>query len=83
MSRSLIDDKKDKGSMEYLLNKYQKIDFIEAIDFVMYLMDEAIHNGVETIDIIELQKFEKETYEYLKNKTLNATAEKINNITWR
>ena len=83
MDTKLIDEKKDIGSMEYLLNKYKNLDFIEPVDFVLYLIDEAVNNGMEHIEIIDLKRFEKETYEYLKNKTMNAAVEKMNKIIWR
>ena len=83
MDTKLIDEKKDIGSMEYLLNKYKNLDFVEPVDFVLYLIDEAVNNGMEHIEIIDLKRFEKETYEYLKNKTMNAAVEKMNKIIWR
>lgn len=83
MDGSLIDSKKDRGSMEYLLNKYKNIDFVEPLDFILYLIDEAVNNEVDIIEIIELKRFEKATFEYLKTKTLNAAVEKMNKIIWR
>lgn len=83
IDEKLIDEKKDKGSMEYLINKYRNIDFIQPIDFILYLIDEAANNDIDYIEIIELRRFEKDTFEYLKNKTLNAAVEKLNTIVWR
>lgn len=83
MDNDLIDNKKDKGSMEYLLNKYKNINFVEPLDFVLYLIDEAVNSEAEHIEIIELKRFEKQAYDYLKSKTLNAAVEKMNKIIWR
>lgn len=83
IDNNLIDNKKDKGSMEYLINKYKNIDFIQPVDFVLYLIDEAVNSEMECVEIIELKKFEKATFEYLKSKTLNAAVEKMNEIIWR
>lgn len=83
MDSALIDSKKDKGSMEYLLNKYKTVAFVEPLDFVLFLIDEAVNQGMECSEIIELKRFEKETFEYLKNKSLNAAVEKMNKIIWR
>lgn len=80
---SLIDNKKDVGTMEYLLKKYSKVSFIEPIDFILYLIDEAADSGSEVNDMIELKRFENDTFKYLENKTINAAAEKMNRIIWR
>lgn len=80
---ALLDNKKDKGSMEYLLKKYNDIDFISPVDFVLFLIDEASSQTEDIVEIIELKKYEKETFKYLKHKTINAKAENLNKITWR
>lgn len=83
MDSALLDIKKDKGSMEYLLKKYNNVDFIEPVDFILYLIDEAANQSEDSLEIIELNKYEKEAFEYLKHKTINAKAENVNKIIWR
>ena len=80
---ALHDKKKDIGSMEYLLKKYKDIDFIEPVDFILYLIDEAANQSEDSLEKIELKKYEKEAFEYLKHKTINAKAENVNKIIWR
>lgn len=80
---SLRNETKDDGAIRYLLNKYKKIDFIEPIDFILYLIDEAVEQKAILNNILELSNYENNTYEYLKNKTSNAIAEKKNIIIWR
>lgn len=79
----LIDDKKDIGTMEYLLNKYKNIKIIEPVDFVLFLIDEAVNSECDYIEMIDLKRFEAQTLEYLKHKTMNAAVEKVNKIIWR
>lgn len=80
---SLVDNKKDIGSINYLLNKYSKIDFIENVDIILYLIDEAVDQGFECLEIINLQKMEQATIERLRDKVMNARLDKKNVIIWR
>jgi hypothetical protein len=80
---NLVDDKKDVGSMNYLLNKYRKITFIETIDFILYLIDEAKNDEYVCNDILDVQRYEEKTFKYLENKVNNAMVEKKNIIIWR
>lgn len=83
MDSRLIDNKKDVGTMEYLLNKYKRVSFIEPVDFVLYLIDEAANSECEINEMIDLKRFESDTFKYLERKTINAAAEKMNLIIWR
>lgn len=79
----LIDDKKDNGTMEYLLNKYKNIAFIEPVDFILFLIDEAANSDYELTEMIDLKRFETQAFSYLEYKTMNAAVEKMNKIVWR
>lgn len=79
----LIDEKKDIGTMEYLLNKYKNIAFIESVDFILFLIDEAADSGYELTEMIDLKRFETQAFDYLEHKTMNAAVEKMNKIIWR
>ena len=83
MDTRLIDNKKDIGAMEYLLNKYKNINIIEPVDFILFLIDEAADSDCELTDMIELKRFESQTLNYLEHKTMNAAVEKVNKIIWR
>ena len=75
--------KRDIGAFEYLLNKYEQITFIEPIDFVLSLIDCASNSNKMISSILDLQKYENETYEYLKKKITIAKAKKYDKIHWR
>lgn len=79
----LIEDKKDIGTMQFLISKYSKLSFIEPIDFILFLIDEASNSTNELNDMIEIRRFEEQTLKALEHKTINASAEKMNLIIWR
>lgn len=83
MDTRLVDNKKDVGTMEYLLNKYKNIDIIEPVDFILFLIDEAVESDCELTEMIDLKRFEAQTLKYLEHKTMNAAVEKANKIIWR
>lgn len=74
---------KDKGTVEYLLKRYSNIDFVSNVDFILFLIDEAYNRDREIKEIIDIQRFEKETTEYLKNKVAASRVGGDNVIRWR
>lgn len=79
----LLDRKRDLGALEYLLTKYSKVSFIEPIDFVLSLIDTAGEDTRMSSGVLDLQRYENETYEHLKRKAEMARAHKHNIIIWR
>lgn len=84
MPIDLRDDKKEIGGLTYLLNKYKKMK-VEAIDFVLSLIDFASNNDCEEkiLNALDLSKLEREVYDYYEEVTQMATYEKANMIVWR
>lgn len=77
------DEKKDIGAIKYLLKSYENIDFIKNLDFVLFLIDTAYIKEFDSTEIIDLKSYQKETHTFLKNKVLNASSTKCNQIIWR
>lgn len=83
--REFSEYKKDIGSLKYLLTKYSKYTFIEPIDTVLFIIDEAKNSFQDQLDIIELNnsRAEKTILQSLKQKVLIARGENCNKIMWR
>lgn len=77
------DEKKDIGAIKYLLKSYENIDFIKNLDFILFLIDTAYIKEFDSTEIIDLKSYQKETHTFLKNKVLNASSTKCNQIIWR
>lgn len=83
---SFRDENKDKGALQYLLNKY-KIDNIESIDVVLLLIENAKACLSKSFSIItnplKLQDFEGDVITFLNNVIPNKVAKRTNKIIWR
>lgn len=79
---SFMDRKKDEGAMKYLLTQYERVDFIEPIDFLLTLIDYAIREtDCSTKTILQIDSlFRAEVFETVKRKTAEAKAAKANLI---
>ena len=77
--------KRDIGAIQFLLEQYKKIDLIEPIDFLLFLIDYASDNDEGVIDnILNVDnKYRSEAYEYLKPRFTQAKAMGINKIIFR
>lgn len=82
-NKEFEDSKKDIGAMQYLLNQYKKIDFIENVDFILFLIDTCSDTQTDCIEILDLKKCQNENYKFVSNKALNAKFESKNKIIWR
>jgi hypothetical protein len=81
----LLDIKRDTGSMIFLLNRYEKFKFIEAIDFLLSVIDYAASMDEERRikSILDIQQYEGDVFEILQRKVAEATVAKANVIVWR
>ena len=79
------DEKKDLGAMAHLLNQYQRIDFIEGVDFMLALIDYAVQDkDCSTSTIFHLDSdYRAEVFDLLKQKTAQAVAYHHNKIVHR
>lgn len=76
----LRDNKRDKGSFEFLLKKYEKLPNFEAIDFVLALID-SYRN--EIVTPLQITNHEIEVLQSMNYKALNSKAEGADQIKWR
>lgn len=79
------DYSKDKGALQYLLNKY-KIDNVESIDVILMLIEEAKSTMCEYSIItnpLKLQDYEGTVISFLKTAIPNKIISKSNQIVWR
>lgn len=81
---NLRDENKDKGALQYLLNKY-KINKIENIDVILLLIEEAKITSEKPIitNPLKLQEFEGNVIAFLNNVIPNKIINKENEIIWR
>ncbi|MED1125377.1 hypothetical protein [Bacillus atrophaeus] len=86
ISKDLADKRKDEGSFNYLLNKYGRLDFCEAIDFVLALIDhnKPTNNQFPAVqNILDITQAQAEVYDLLKRRAADASLDKANTIHWR
>lgn len=77
-----MDYNKDKGAMQYLLNKY-KIEGMENVDIVLLLIDEAYRNDYSINNPLKLQDLEMETISLANHIISNSQLKRSNKIIWR
>lgn len=77
-----MDYNKDKGAMQYLLNKY-KIEGMENVDIVLLLIDEAHANEYVINSPLKLQDLEMEVISLAKHMVANSKSKRSNEIIWR
>ena len=75
----LRDPVREEGFAKHLLDKYSRISFVSALDFVLHMIDIADR----VTDITELRKYEAETYQSLEDLTKRAQYYNYNRIVWR
>lgn len=86
INSELADRKKDEGSFNYLLNKYDKLEFCEAIDFVLALIDYNRPTNISAFpvqSILDITQSQQDVYDLFKRKTAEASLQKANRIIWR
>lgn len=79
------DDKKAKGALLYLIEKYNKLNIATGLDIVIGLINEA-SNDIDNImitDVFKIDEYLPIVIESLKAKTNEAELLKANKIVWR
>lgn len=78
------DYKKDKGALEFLLQKYKNIMIVEPVDFVLALLDNHKQKRTALVSSpLDASEGIAETYEALKTKVSEAKLKKADRVIWR
>lgn len=78
------DNKRDKGALKHLVDRYDRIPNIEGIDFVLHLIDEFSYNkGKHINNPLDLSEYEDVTYQHLNHVVANSELDGVNKIIWR
>ena len=79
------DEKKDIGALQHILKQYEKLSEIEAVDFVLHLIDyAAAEEDISTYDIFYINnKYRSECYNEIKTKAIMAKNLGYSRIIWR
>ena len=86
VSKDLMDRKRDAGSLKYLLNKYSKLGFVQALDVVLSLIDAVASdkNQITPVtSILDIASYEADVHERLKTMTAQARLYRADRIIWR
>lgn len=83
MSVGLRDEKRDAGGLKFLLKIYNNFDKIEAIDFLLHLIDYCKDQGETVLSPMDLRKHEQSVLDHLERVTNDAELYNINKIVWR
>ncbi len=78
-------EKKDLGAIVHLLSEYSKISFMDAIDFLLYLIDYSADQGdISCTSLFELvTRYVGEVYLIWQKKCLDASCSNLNKIIHR
>lgn len=79
----LADDKRDSGSVEFLLKKYSKLTNVTAIDFVLALIDAAKDNERRITSILDVSNYEQLVFEHFERMIPELKVKKADTIVWR
>lgn len=80
---ALQNPKRDAGSFRFLLERYEKLDYIEALDFVLALIDQTVEGIYPITAVLKLSDNEAEVNQRLKALTAEARKDRANRIVWR
>ena len=83
MPAALYDDKRDMGSVNFLLGKYKNINVVKPIDFVLYLADHLRQSEQMVVSILDIAQAEQSVYEQCSRMVPELAAKKANRIVWR
>lgn len=83
MPVALYDDKRDIGSVKFLLDKYKNINVVEPLDFVLYLADHLRQSEQMIVSILDISQAEQAVYEQCTRMVPEMTVKKANQIVWR
>lgn len=76
-------EEREIGSIKYLLQKYSRIEEGTNLDFILYLIDEAIEHEAKIDKVFDLVNYENEALTYYRAKVLKGKSEGAEKITWR
>lgn len=86
----LRNKEKDLGSINYLLKRYDKIDFMEPVDFILSLIDFAKNKAYEDYDTLEYKdiltvnnQYAAEALKHIKQRVKLSQASGYGKIIWR
>ncbi len=77
------DHKKDRGALNHLLKKYEKITSIEAIDFVLTMIDICNNEEIQINEVFDIEQKKGEAFNMIKQRQNEARAKGLNKIIWR
>lgn len=80
-----LDYKKDAGSFNFLLKRYESLSFIEPVDFILSLVDytKDMEDEQSINSVLDIRRYEQEVNKVLQSKVLNAAKAGANRIVWR
>lgn len=79
----LINEKRDKGALNSIVNQYNDLGFISGLDFTLALIDTAKYKYTKIMSPFNITKNEAEVYERLHAMYEESKAEGNNVIVWR
>lgn len=75
---------KDIGTIKYLLNDLKKYNFIDPLDFILFLIDYSFKDEeIIVVEIMDITKAQSKAFELLKTKVDYAKSLKKDRIIWR
>lgn len=79
----LMDKRRDSVRFASLLKKYERLSFVDSLDFVLSLIDFAKFAHQRVMSVFDIERNEADVFEELKRKAAEASFHGKNRIVWR
>jgi len=83
LSYKLVDRKTDMKTVAFLMNKYDGIDYVEALDVVLCSIDNHLKQHSDCYQLIDVTHTNSEVIKQLINDMLELESKDLRRIVWR
>lgn len=82
-NRQFLDKKTDTKTVQFLIKKYSKIDYVEPLDIILCSIDHYTKENPDCTKLIEITSDNLDVVKHLQENMLELEAKDLRRITWR
>lgn len=83
INRQLVDKKTDLKAIDFLMNKYSSLDYIEPLDVILCSIDNHLEQRDDTYRLIDITKTNLNIINQLMNEMMELESKDLRKIVWR
>ena len=83
INRQLVDRKTDLKAIDFLMNKYSSLDYIEPLDVILCSIDNHLEQRDDTYRLIDITKTNLNIINQLMNEMMELESKDLRKIVWR